>query len=356
MMKIIFTFTLLLFIYSCNSFKLESKNDNDNWTLIWNKDSTLFGYEDRNGTVKIEPKYMGCNRSLIFENIVPVLDTSNDWSHYYLTKSGNIVGKDSTYYFDTCFDCESEGFIRFKDSKTDSDGLFNKFGKVAIPAEYNSLSKVKNSMLVGIKGATLEREGEHTLLKGGKKYLIDTLNNVLVEDIRDEYLINLHSLELTDNKTIDSTKVSYLGVNGKYYTFTNSEKEFEKWFFGSFLENIKVKNILESTYDTLLWNNTKYHKDYIINNRFKQLESELREILVSNYDYSIYYENNEFHRYEYQEFEKYRNNCEEHNSEQYPLFRFVKSSTGIFENTKEELYFLRTEKGYKLISVRFFDE
>lgn len=357
-MKFVIALIILLFTSSCSLSEKGSKRNDDNWTLIWNNDSTFFGYEDKNGVVKIEPELLGlgCNRSIIFENIVPVFVSSVEGSSYYITKSGNIVGKDSVYFFDSCFDCESEGFIRFKDSKTRNDGLLNKHGKVAIPAEYNTLSKVRNGMLIGVKGATLEREGEYTLLKGGTAYLIDTLNNILVKGIEYRYQTNLYSLEITENETIDTTKISYLGINGQYYTFTNSEKEFEQWFFSSLLNEISIENLLESTYDTLLWNNTKYHKDYIINSRFKQLESELREILVLNYDYSIYKKNYEFHRYEYQEFEKYRNNCDEHKSEQFPLFRFVKRSSGIFDNTKEVLDFLRTENGYKLISVRFFDE
>lgn len=354
-MKIIISFIILLSLYSCALSENERIEDDDNWTLIWNKDSTLFGYEDKNGVVKIEQKYMGCNRSVIFENIVPVIDTSVDGSSYYLTKLGKTVGIDSVYFFDSCFDCESEGYIRFKDYKTGNDGLFNRHGEVVIPAEYNILSQVKNGILLGLKGATKEDFGEHYMYKGGEIYLIDTLNNILVEGIEDRYQINLHSLEITDNETIDTTKFSYLGVNGKYYTFTNSEKEFEQWFFSSLLNEISVKNLLESTYDTLLWNNTKYHKDYIINSRFKQLESELREILVPNYDYSVYNENYEFHRYEYQEFEKYRNNCDEHKSELYPMFSIVKDSYSLISG-KELLTFLRTENGYKLISVRFFDE
>lgn len=110
-MKVVISFIILLFLYSYSLSENKKSINDDNWTLIWNKDSTLFGYEDKNGVVKIEQKYMGFNRTLKFENIISVIDTSDGWSGIYITKSGRIVGKDSIYFFDNHEDCESEGLL-----------------------------------------------------------------------------------------------------------------------------------------------------------------------------------------------------------------------------------------------------
>ncbi|WHT39712.1 hypothetical protein QNH98_03240 [Myroides sp. mNGS23_01] len=80
-------------------------------------------------------------------------EVGESWKNYYLTKEGRSVGVDSLYIFDNGSDCESEGFIRFRDSKTDQAGMFNSKGDIAIPAVYNDLTRVRNGMIIGLKGA-----------------------------------------------------------------------------------------------------------------------------------------------------------------------------------------------------------
>ena len=55
----------------------------------------------------------------------------------------SIVGKDSVYIFDNTPDCENEGFIRFRDHKTDKAGMFNRNGNIVIPAEYNGYKLIQ---------------------------------------------------------------------------------------------------------------------------------------------------------------------------------------------------------------------
>lgn len=135
---------------------------NDIWIAFWNKDTTKIGFKDKNGNIKIEPKFSGFTTARKFENIIAVTEEKNGkWESYYLTKSGKIVGQDSLYVFDNGPDCENEGFIRFTDRKTDKMGMFNAEGKIVIPAEYSNLTKAKNGMFIGLKDAKKEISDEH---------------------------------------------------------------------------------------------------------------------------------------------------------------------------------------------------
>ncbi|WJS96283.1 hypothetical protein NYQ10_07425 [Flavobacterium johnsoniae] len=145
----------LLFIYTLLFLNFSSfAQNNDIWTSFPNKDTTLIGFKNKNGVVKIEPKFSGFTTARKFENIIAVTEEKNGkWESYYLTKAGKIVGRDSLFVFDNSPDCENEGFIRFTDRKTDKMGIFNAEGKIAIPAEYSNLTKVKNGIFIGLKDA-----------------------------------------------------------------------------------------------------------------------------------------------------------------------------------------------------------
>ena len=89
-----------------------------------------------------------------FDEIIAVNDETNGkWESYYLTKAGKKFGNDSLEFYDNSPVCESEGFITFRDRKTDKAGMFNRNGDIVIPAKYNFLSKVVNGMSTGLIGA-----------------------------------------------------------------------------------------------------------------------------------------------------------------------------------------------------------
>ena len=91
---------LLTFLTTISSLTLFGQS-NDAWNSFWNKDKTLIGYKDKNGVVKIEPKFTGFTNAGKFENIIAVAEEINDkWKSYYLTKQGRIVGIDSLHIFD----------------------------------------------------------------------------------------------------------------------------------------------------------------------------------------------------------------------------------------------------------------
>jgi len=227
---------ILTFFMTISSFTLLGQS-NDTWTSFWNKDTTLIGYKDKNGVVKIEPKFKGFTSASKFDNIIAVSEEiDGKWSNYYLTKSGKIVGKDSLHISDNVSDCESEGFIRFRDSKTDKVGMFDRTGKVVIPAIYNDLTRVRNGMIIGLKGAEKKfwdkdkHSGcNHFSWTGGQEVLIDTMNNVLVENFKYDYSLNFFTLEKTKTPHSDTTRKSFIATDGSLYSFVDFEKEFRQW-------------------------------------------------------------------------------------------------------------------------------
>ena len=80
-------------------------------------------------------------------------ENDGKFSSYYLLKNEKKIGKDSVYVWDMVFDCESEGMIRFRDSKTDKVGFFDGKGKVTIPAIYSDALPFRNNVAVVIKDA-----------------------------------------------------------------------------------------------------------------------------------------------------------------------------------------------------------
>ena len=68
-----------------------------------------------------------------FDEIIAVNDETNGkWESYYLTKAGKMFGNDSLEFYDNSPVCESEGFITFRDRKTDKAGMFNRNGDIVI--------------------------------------------------------------------------------------------------------------------------------------------------------------------------------------------------------------------------------
>ncbi|MBK7632744.1 MAG: hypothetical protein IPJ23_19070 [Ignavibacteriales bacterium] len=169
---------------SLNSTNLLSQNK-DTWSAFEDEATNFRGFKDDEGNIKVEAKFLGFMLAPKFSDIVAVMEDIK--TSYYLTRRGEKVGRDSLYIFDNSFDCESEGFIRFRDKENNTTGMFNSEGKVLIPAEYNYLSEVRNGLIVALKGAVKEYLNndstyEHLGWSNGIKYLIDTTNKILVKD------------------------------------------------------------------------------------------------------------------------------------------------------------------------------
>ena len=136
---------------------------NEPWFAFTDEtEKELIGYKDKNGTVKIEPRFISFIIAQRFDNIMAVIEDKNEtYEQYYLLKSGKKVGHNTLYISDNTPDCESEGYIRFEDKKSELIGMFNSKGEVAIPAQYNALRPMHNGLIVALKGAKKEYDNHN---------------------------------------------------------------------------------------------------------------------------------------------------------------------------------------------------
>jgi len=358
---------ILTFLTKISSLVLHGQS-NDTWTSFWNKDTTLFGYKDKNGVTKIEPKFTGLSSPGKFDNIITVTEVINDkWKSYYLTKTGKVVGQDSLHIFDNGADCESEGFIRFRDSNTDKVGMFNRNGVIVIPADYNDLTRVRNGMIIGLKGAEKKYWDKHKhsgcnhfSWTGGKEVLIDTSNNVLINEFSYNNNLNFFSLEKTKEPHSDTTRKSFLSKDGTYYSFVDFEKEFKHWLTNDLFISLTNEKLINASYDSIIWESSngwaKSNKQKFINDNFEILKKGLQEIINTKSDYFILKDGLNMFMYEGSEFEKYYNNCGEAKEWIYPVMDIVISHNKKKDFSQNHYEFLRTDNGYKLICVTIRNE
>lgn len=230
--------TLTFFFLLISQVNSQSK---ESWKMFKDHNTGLLGYKNQNNEVVIKPKL---NRVIAnnFDHIIAVY--ANEHSYYY-TKNGRKIGVDSLYYFDNEFDCESEGFIRFRNNQTDKVGMLNANGDVVIPAVYDQLSKVHNGMVWSMKNAKKsfwdnhnESGCNHYTWVEGEESILSVKHNTLINNIKYNYFIDLYSLKIEDQPTDDATRRSFKGVNNQFYTFINQESEFYNWLMEEFLPDL----------------------------------------------------------------------------------------------------------------------
>jgi len=347
---------IILYIFLFTNCILLAQNK-DTWISFWDKDSTHIGFKDQNGKIKITPKFMGLTSANKFDDIIVVSEEINEsWKSYYLTKTGKIVGRDSLYIYDNGPDCENEGFIRFKDYKTDQMGLFDGDGNIVIPAEYSDLTRVRNGMIIALKGATKIKDpgGDgHFSWSGGKEYLIDTNNKILIENFGYNDELNFYSVQKSKEPNKDETRENFPGVDGQYYSFINYDKEFKLWLKNNVLSDLSKENLVKKSYDKItFWKEPKGWKSEpktkFINNNYKIIKAKLTQLSTAKPDYHIFSESLNPFIYEGNEFNEFFNNCNQAKEWMYPVKNIVITN----KNGKQDHFeFLRTENGYKLISV-----
>ncbi|MEO8237702.1 MAG: WG repeat-containing protein [Flavobacterium sp.] len=348
-----FILLLILLISNCLAFA----QNKDTWTSFWDKDTTHLGFKDKTGKIKIPPKFTGITSANKFDDIIVVSEDVNDkWKSYYLTKTGKIVGLDSLYIFDNGPDCENEGFIRFTDRKTDKMGFFNQEGKIIIPAEYSDLTKMRNGMFIALKDAEKETDGEHFFWKGGKEFLIDSNNKILVENFPYTTDLNFYSVEKSKDKNNDPARDSFIGVNREYYSFINYDKEFKIWLARQLSQELSKKKLLKISADKIThWKEPKgwinSPKKTFINNNYKLLKNKLDELKSSTCEYFVSSDGLNQFIFESEEYQQYFDNCNQPKEWLYPVKNIVISPKNKADFGQDYFEFLRTENGYKLISV-----
>ncbi|MGX1639537.1 hypothetical protein [Sphingobacterium sp. NPDC055431] len=334
-----------------------------NLKAFYNADSTLVGYQDRQGKVIVPLSLQAVSRiPSSFDNIISVTEVNDqeEFRSYFLTKTGRKVGIDSLYYFDNVPDCESEGFIRFYDQANDLVGLLNAEGEIQIPAIYNGLGRVNNGMIPALKGAQRKRDSpddEHSYFVGGKSMLIDTNNQVLIEDFPYNDNLNFYQVSINGSLPEDGTWEKFKGKNGNTYAFMDYVKEFEQLFPKLFSKEITKEQLISHSYDSIAY----WHEDqnqwvfeespkYI--NRQGDILKELFESVISgSKKYDISKSSLNYFIFEGESYSMYLDQCGDSLDAKYPVISL--SLYDEFPYVSKTFEFLRTDEGYKLILVNF---
>lgn len=342
------------------------KKEDATWYAFGSINNELVGFKDSKGNIRIQAKYLAfgtpANR---FDNIITVLtDEDDELKSFYLTKSGKSVAKDSVYSLDASFDCESEGFIRFESRSNGGIGILNREGCVAIPAEYNALTKVVNGMSVGLKGSTKiywdpkHQDGcNHFSWGGGEKLLIDTNNNILVRDFK--YTMNsidFFSRIVTSEPISDSVRICVRGVNGMFYSFVNFSKEFKDWLSILLNRNFSYEIAEEICFDNVMTNTKsqgwlRVSKSELLKRDYDFLKEQFEEIKKYSLDGIVEAEPFNSYIFAHESFEQFFDNCSEHEDYKYPCMSVYIGKNTIERSKVNSFEFLRTKKGYKLVCI-----
>ena len=335
------------------------------WYSFQDEETEQVGFKDKDGNIKLEAKFSILTFGK-FDNIIPLGEINDSiYQTYYLLKNGQKVGFDSLWVFDIAYDCENEGFIRFQDENRQT-GMFNKKGKVQIPADYNYLSQFKNGIAIGLKNARQSNEGHqhdggcnHWSWLGGTEYLIDTNNQILIENFTDAKHLNFYSLQIENTPSTVSYKKNYLGLDGKYYTFLDNKKLFEYWFLNTFIQSLDKTTLTEHTHFKVLYNKedvgwTLKENNQFVNDNFEILKKKFSQFLNPNTDFFISNETSVFYTYYFDDyFDKYSNNCGELDNMKTPILNvIVQNAIG----SQDHFHFIKTEKGFQLICISIDEE
>lgn len=364
-MKRIILTCILILLFGCS---INAQKD-ASWEAFRDDKSDLIGFRDQNDKVRIEAVYHDFTIARKFDKIVAVMEenTGNNKT-YYLTKSGKKFGINSIYYFDNGPDCESEGFIRFRDDKTDKVGMFNSEGEIVIPAEYDDLTNVRKGLVVALKGAkkiyshgNKPSDCNHFSWVGGKEYLIDTANHIIIDNFKYESSLDLFSLKIEQKPVKNNSRQSFLGVDGRNYSFVDYKKEFQEWLDAFLLDSPSRGKLIENSHDKIyFWREpdgwTSETNTEFINRNYELMKDRLKDLTGQKSDYFISIDGLNPFIYAAAEFDIYYNNCREPKEWQYPVMSVV-----IHHKTKNDFYqdqfeFLRTACGYKLISATIRNE
>ena len=346
-----------IFFFYANTFAQKK----DTWVSFYNKDTTLVGFKDQNGKVKIPPKFSTFGVSSKFDDIIAVSEPRKPKNtNYYLTKSGKAVGRDSIYYFDNTADCECEGFIRFEDWKTEMKGMFNSNGAITIPAVYNYLGPVRNGFIVALKGATYvkrtdENDEHFNPWIGGKEVLIDTHNKLRVSNFAFDDDIDFYSLIISDKPNKSPIRKNFKSTDGKYYSFISFEKQFRDWLKNKLINNITIENLLNCSYSHIevstSSNSYTQSKEKYITANLPLLKTKLSQIRVPTTKYYISKGGLNPYSFDPKKFASYFDNCGTAKDWLYPVMDVVITRKIKEDSVQDGFEFLRTPTGYKLISV-----
>ena len=373
----------LLLLTLCSGFFYAKGQSDSAWIMFIDTATDLIGYKDSEGKIQIEPKFTYLTQQKIFKNIMPVFEkipgSENGTLNYYLLKNGRKVGRDSLYLGDYFLDCENENKIRFRDSKTDKVGFFDKNGNVVIPAMYSDATSFHNGLAITIRdgkrmcwnGSEYSKENpcEHWSW-AGNSLLINDKNEVLLDslDLDKFENIDFYSLQINpETLTLGPDFIKFKSANGNTYAFRDFKKEFEQWFYSIFLKNKNPQALAQYLFPEITipkegklkskeMNNPKY-ADYAWTvedgkNVLKDNSDTIRKILneVNNKEYITSVSKSPapilLDQVKYKE---YFSDCGDYLEKKYPYFEVtITNNNGLVING---LGFIRTTEGYKLLEI-----
>ena len=328
------------------------------WTVCWNADTTAFGFSDERGVVQVAPRFRGLAWAKRLDRIMAVTEGGpGPWVSYYLTRSGRTIGRDSVYVFDNAMDCEREGYIRFTSRQTGLVGMFNGQGDVAIPAQYDALTKVRNGMVLALQGAkkTYWAGGEHYSWVGGRQMLLDTGNRVLVDSMVYDGHLDFRSLRISDQPHPDPLRQSFRGTDGRYYSFVDVTRDFRAWL-RSLVDSLDKGRLLEATYsEVTCWKPpqgwVKEPTARFMGRNFARIRAALQPLRDSARACEIFEDGLNSFTYAEDRYRRYFDNCGAPDQDRYPVEDVVISHRAGKDLTQDHFEFLRTDEGYRLISV-----
>ncbi len=329
----------------------------DTWYAYYNSDSTLVGYKDQKGNVKLEPNLAPEELAPRFDAIMAIRSYEGEAPKLaYITKSGRQISGDSMYFYDNTPDCESEGFIRFRDRETDLVGMLDSQGDVAVPALYSHLSQVHNGLIIALQGAskryldTAHSGCQHYIWEGGTQLLLDTKNQVLIEGIDKPYKLDLYTAQYSTSPSADSTRLTYPTVDGGYFSFYTFESRFERWIDSIAAQEISPSLLLSISSDSI----TYYQGERKVVDKqsyIRDFYTSLKNLLLQTKDPSIYHHVTKTSTnplvFALTDVAKYTNNCGQPLYQKYPIMSLhidLPNQLG-----QSALDFLYTGAGYLLI-------
>jgi len=341
------------------------------WYLYEDTATQLSYYRDACNITRTRPLHFLSGGPGIFSAIIPVIESNTDtgYNTFYLLRNGREVGHDSLYFWDNVPDCEREGKIRFRDRISDRVGVFDQHGKVVVPPVYNDMTPFNNGLAWAIRGAGRECwEGgkydvknpcEHWAWKGGVRVLINSKNETLAEVTEDKDVgaLDLYSLRISDHISDTSLRVFLKGINGKYYSFINQEKEFERWLQHTFMQAAHTGR-LEEVLPELVMQERGEGRAFIAQDtfiaRFGQiLKKKIARLEAGQVHYDIVAD--ELNAYIFGEpaYSRYYDNCGNFLRAKYPAYGVLVTyyATDGKMLCQEHFGFLKTDQGYRLVYV-----
>ena len=376
-MKTYVTLFLLLLLSYTNAWP----QDKGVWTAFFDPDN-IRGFKDASGKVMIEPKFTGFTRAIKFDQIIMGMEYTPEegFEDYYLLKNGRQFGHDSVYYPGLTFYCESEGLIPFMAES--GVGMFNGQGKIAIPAMYNDVSACRNGYIVALAGAEKKWDGEYSYWDGGINSLIDRNNKIIINNFNLEDDVDFYSAQVTDNKPTDPNRIAYKANDGKYHSFIDNKKLFTEFLEKELLANPMPDKLIAASYAKLVyWDDGSdgwiWRKNAgFIKDNFELIAQRLLEIKKPDADFLYSYPSSiQLPDDLEDEFNTYKNNCGDFNSDKHPIRKIIithiekdKNGNPVMAGPQapvatkegyafyqESFTFLKTESGFKLVSLSLHD-